>query len=226
LRFFTSLEPVALIAGIAFAAVLALNPRRSRLAAGLLLGFGIAGVIKGACTLLWIGGYGSPRAGAYLLVMAATLAIVAGLDLRASPNDVRERMSNGSMSTVVIAAILVCGAVVIPYRGTSTHSGTVTGKWQELAWEPVAIAVVAVAVGFLARRAGKRTLDGGVLIALGTVSLFYWLWLAGLPTVQFLRGINGIHPLPGAYVGVLGALLLISAGRRYASLGHLRDPSE
>jgi len=224
---FTSLEPIALIAGTCLAALLALSPRHKSLAAGLLLGFGIAGAAKGVSTLLWIQSRGSASSGAYLLVIASALAIGAGLDLRSSARKVREHPSDTNLTTVVIAALLLCAGIVIPYRGTNQGWGVVLGKWHELAWEPVAIAVVAIAVSILARRRGNRTVAGGVLIALGTASFFYWAWLAGLPTLQRIRGTtNGVHPLPGAYLGLLGALLLIFAGRRCASLRHAQHTTE
>jgi hypothetical protein len=226
--FFTSLEPVALIVGTCTAALLALNPRRSALAVGLLLGFGVAGMIQGASTLWWISNSGSPRVGAYLLLVAPALAIAAGLDLRVSTKRATKPVLGGSLATVPLAAMLLFAATVIPYRGTDRSSSTLAaGKWQQLAFEPVAIAVVALAAGIRGRRAGNRTTIGGLLIALGTGSVFYWAWFAGLPTLRLIQGSNdGIHPLPGGYLGLLGALLLISAGLRYASVRHAQNPKE
>jgi CHAT domain-containing protein len=225
--FFTSLELIALIVGTCVATLLALNPRRTPLSAGLLFGFGAAGVIKGACTLWWIPRYGSPRPGAYLLLLAPALAMAAGLDLVSATKRIHERVPGRTLATAMIAAVLVGAGAVIPYRGTDQGTATVLHRWNELAYEPVAVALFALAVAIVARRTGHRVFAGGVLIALGVTSFFYWAWPAGFPTVQFIRGeAGGVHPLYGGYLGAIGGLLLASAGLRHSSPVRSRSASD
>src|SRR6185437_7322350 len=114
---FSSLEMLALIGGTALAAILATRPRWTPVAAGILTGFGIAGTAKGASTLWWIHGMvdTSPKAGAYLLVVASIVALAAGIHLASASPEPRARVGTGSIALAVFAALMAV-AVRIPHR--------------------------------------------------------------------------------------------------------------
>ena len=214
---FTSLEVVALILGVSVAALLTLRPGWGPASAGLLVGFGIAGAVKAISTLWWISADragGTPRSGAYVLLLAPLLAIVAGLDLRASAKEMRRVAPGRSVGIGLLGAALVTIAIAIPRWTPAARPTTVASKWHELAYETVVIAIVAVAVAILGSRSGALRFAGGVLVALGIASLFYWTWFAGLPTANFIRTRES-WPLPGGFVGMAGALMLIAAGRGF-----------
>jgi CHAT domain len=216
---FASLEVLTLLAGTGVAAVLALRPWRSALAGGLLTGFGAAGVIKAVSTLWWIdvSKHSSAGSGVFLLFLGAMLAVVAGLDLSAHTKERGDQPARMSLTLVALGAVLTTAAIRIPSRRTpSGNAGFVYHKWHELAYEPIAIALAAIGIVILARRAGEPLFAGGVLIALGLAALSYWIWFAGVPTFQWVRG-AGVRPLPGGFVGAAGALILVAAGRRCAS---------
>ena len=216
---FSSLEMLALIAGTALAAILATRPRWRPVAAGLLTGFGIAGTAKGASTLWWIHGTvdTSPKAGAYLLVVASIVALAAGIHLASVSPEPRARVGMGSIALAVFGAALMAAAVRIPHRSQHGQAATwVLHKWHGLGYEAIAVALIAVAVVIIASRAGRTLFAGGVLLALGAAALGYWTWFAGVPTIQDVRG-HGVQPLPGGFIGMAGALLLLIAGRRLAT---------
>ena len=214
---FTSLEVMALIIGVCVAALLALRPGWGPVSAGLLVGFGIAGAVKAASTVWWISADragGTPRSGAYLLLLAPLLAIVAGLDLRASTKEMRRVAPGRSVGIGLLGAALVTIAIALPRWTPAARPTAVASKWHELAYEAVAIAIVAVVVAILGSRTGALRFAGGLLVALGIASLFYWTWFAGLPTANFIRTRES-WPLPGGFVGMAGALMLIAAGRGF-----------
>jgi hypothetical protein len=214
---FASLEVLALVAGTGLAALLALRPRWAALAGGLLVGFGAAGVLKAASTFWWIEGTkgASASSGVYLLLLAAALALAAGLDVSSKLEERDHQPARMRVFPVALGAALIAVAIRIPHRTHGDHTTFVYHKWHELAYEPVAIALVAIGVMILARRTGRPLLAGGVLMAVGLAALGYWIWFAGVPVVQWVRG-TGVRPLPGGFVGAAGALMLIAAGRRFA----------
>ena len=216
---FSSLEMLALIAGTALAAILATRPRWTPVAAGLLTGFGIAGTAKGASTLWWIHGTvdTSPKAGAYLLLVASVVALAAGIHLASASPEPRARVGMGSIALAVFGAALMAAAVRIPHRSQPGQAATwVLHKWHALGYEAIAVALIAVAVVVIAGRAGRTLFAGGFLLAVGAAALAYWTWFAGVPTIQDVRG-HGVHPLAGGFIGVGGALLLLVAGWRLAT---------
>jgi CHAT domain len=212
---FASLEVLALVAGTGLAALLALRPRWAALAAGLLVGFGAAGVLKTASTFWWIEATkgASAKSGVYLLFLAALLAVAAGLDLSSRLKERHDQPAHMSFVPVAFGAALIAVAIRIPHRTQGGHTTFVYHKWHELAYEPVATALLAIGIMIFARRTGRSLFAGGVLIAIGLAALCYWIWFAGVPVLQWLRG-AGVRPLPGGFVGAAGALMLIAAGWR------------
>jgi hypothetical protein len=216
---FTSLEPLALIAGTLLATLLARRPGRTRVvAAGLLTGFGVAGSIKAVTTLWWISEQGfSAGPSAWVLLIAALLAVAAGLDLRSAAGETTDRVGGWTLGATAVGAALLAVAVRIPHRVEDGQAAWVLRKqWHELAYEPLALAVVAVAVVILAMRTRRPVFAGGVLMALGVAGLCFWAWFAGVPTAQWALG-KSVQPRAGGFVGMAGALLLLVVGRRLAT---------
>ena len=184
---FTGFAPVALVLGTLAALALAFRPRTRELAAGLLIGFGVAGAVKylGLLGLVLTDSAtrGSSAVAFTGVVAGAVLLVVAGVRLsRLDPTSVGPAAPLGILvpSLLVAAAVLTMIGVVVPFNEKRDRQVVPDEDW--LAVDPVVIPLLALGVLVLLTM-GRRLLAAGLLIALGIASATLWLRYLGVPII-------------------------------------------
>jgi hypothetical protein len=219
LGFFTSAAPMTVLLGAALNFLFSYSRGRGRLCTGLFLGFALSGVARyvgwlgiasdttGEEASRNVGGAWSALLGCTLLAVAAGVRIAADRDVDAG------RPGTWARALVVAGAVLVVVGTILPFNDgpvpTRNDSGAVIdrdGGWW--AFEPIAAAAFAVAAAFVLGR--RRSVAGGVMIAIGTfLSVLWAARYIGFPAWQ-PDDISSIGT--GGIVGLAGGLVILVAG--------------
>ncbi len=208
----SALSPLALIVGTLAAVLLAHRSARWRpFAAGLLIGFGVAGAAKYGGLLLNQLSKGDSRPGQIvvlaLVAAAACALVVVGSKLAGLAEDRhvsgRTRLVAGVLA-VVGAGLVVAGSAV-DYNDVNSKSILADDGW--FALDPLAGALVGLGAVFVGRGSGR--IGAGILVAVGVVSLALWPRFFGVPmALDDDVGSAGA----GGYIGLAGSVLLVAAG--------------
>jgi hypothetical protein len=219
--------PIAVLAGCVLTglSIAAKGSRSSRLALGLLLGFGFEAAVKGLSLL----GEGKPSitAGAWLWIVGGFVVVAGGIvSLVPLPRVSAKSLHVPFGVTLVLlagAALMVVGAS-IPFNVDDGANRIIVGQnW----WcaDPIGTAVgVVIAAALL--YGGLRSLAAGILIAIGIASLLLWARYIGVPLLQWIdvHGQKG-KPEAGGFVGAAGAFLVLLTGWALARTSRVREPS-
>ena len=202
---FTSLSPLSIVIGALVALILALRESTRGLAAGLLLGFGVAG----CATYVGVWTFASSTAGRWLpSILGGVLLVAAAVWLsRTAPDPSTAR--NDALVTVLGlagAALIVLGTVV-PFSDVPRLGGyqTIVSR----GWSPTLPFVCAATAAVLAAavyRTGLRALWLGALMAIGICSCLLFVRYIGVPMIRS----DGLGP--GAFLGLAGSVLAVAAG--------------
>jgi len=226
LGFFTSMAPIGVVLAAVGALALSHTGWAPVFSLGLLLGCGLDGAAKyvGVLGMESATGESEPQ-----LTLGAGLALVGSLMLvgvaswRASAKP-RERAAAGvpvslPLALVALGAGLTVAGTLIPFNdGPEITQRTLIERadhWE--AFEPIALAVLAVVAGVLLAGQGSRLLAAGVLVALGTVSALLWLRYVGVPILQ---PDTISSPAAGSFIGLAGAGLILFGGAFAATSTH------
>ena len=215
-----ALSAIAVAVGVLVALLLARRAERRPFAAGLLIGFGVAGALKYAGVLGRVVSWNPTQRGSvlvFVLVTVAACGIVAvgvGL-LRTSETGPRDGAADSPLpvqAAIFGAAVLIIAGSVVPFNGGGGGNGSkavVTGGvagWHAI--DPLGVALaalgVALVIGSLSRAAAA-----GVLIALGIESVALWPRYIGVPLVESR---DVASPAAGGFIGLAGGILLLLAG--------------
>lgn len=205
---FTSLSPLSIVIGSLVALILAFRESTRGLAAGLLLGFGIAGV----ATYVGVWTFASGTAGRWLpSILGGVLLVVAAAWLSLAAPDPPSATRDALVAVLGLAgAVLIFVGTVVPFSDFQGSSSIVDRDWTAVL--PFvcagATAVLAAAVLWM----GLRALWLGALIAIGICSCLLFVRFIGVPLIRS----DGLRA--GAFLGVIGSLLAIAAG----GLGYAR----
>ena len=226
LGFFTSLAPIGVVLAAFGALALSHTGWPRGLSLGLVLGCGLVGSAKyvGVLGLESATGESEPR-----LTLGATLALIGSLMLVAVASwrafaELRERPAAGppvslSVALVALGAGLTVAGTLIPFNdGPEITEQTLIERadhWE--AFEPIAVAVLAVVAGVLLAGRGNRLLVAGVLVALGTLSAVLWLRYVAVPILQ---PDTISSPAAGAFIGLAGSGLILVGGAFAAAGTH------
>jgi hypothetical protein len=217
LGYFTSLAPMGIAVGAVAALLLSFRQEAGALANGLVLGFALAGVARYVAVLgsvnsspaeetLRVVGGAVLALGGCLLLAAAVLWRSAGDPREAHGEDEADLLPRG---LVVLGAALVVAGTIVPFNDGPRieKQALVERGWD--AFEPIGIAVFAVAVSFLLATAGRRLHATGALVGLGFVAVLVWVRLLAVPALQ---PDTISSPGPGAFLGLAGAGALLLGG--------------
>ena len=155
----------------------------------------------------------------------ALLVAAAGVRIAADRDEDTGQPGTWARALVVAGAVLVVVGTILPFNDgpvpTRNDSGAVIdrdGGWW--AFEPIAAAVFAVAAAFVLGR--RRSVAGGVMIAIGTfLSVLWAARYIGFPAWQ-PDDISSIGT--GGIVGLAGGIVILVAGllaRPSASSGRI-----
>jgi hypothetical protein len=226
LGLFTSLAPIGLVLATVGALALLHTGRVPLFSLGVLLGCGLAGAAK------YVGVLGMESAAAESeprltlgagLALAGSLLLVGMASWRAIA-ELRERPAADSPGSLPIALVTLGGGLIvagtlIPFNdGPEITQQTLierAGHWE--AFEPIAVAALAVVVGAILASRVSRLLVAGVLVALGTVSALLWLRYVGVPILQ---PDTVSSPAAGGFIGLVGAGLVLFSGALAAAGRH------
>ena len=231
LGFFTSAAPMTVLLGAALNFLFSYSRGRGRLCTGLFLGFALSGVAR---YVGWLGiasnttGEEASRnvGGAWTALLGcAMLVAAAGVRIAADRDEDTGQPGTWARALVVAGAVLVVVGTILPFNDgpvpTRNDSGAVIdrdGGWW--AFEPIAAAVFAVAAAFVLGR--RRSVAGGVMIAIGTfLSVLWAARYIGFPAWQ-PDDISSIGT--GGIVGLAGGIVILVAGllaRPSASSGRI-----
>ena len=152
-------------------------------------------------------GAGLALVGSLILVGVASWRGFAELRQRPTPG----RPVSLPVALVVLGAGLTVAGTLIPFNdGPEITQRTLIERadhWE--AFEPIAVAVLAVVAGALLAGRGSRLFVAGVLVALGALSALLWLRYVGVPILP-LDTISS--PAAGSFIGLAGAGLILFGG--------------
>lgn len=217
LGFFTSLAPMGIAVGAVAALLLSFSRGAGALANGLVLGFALAGVARSVAVL---GSANSSAAeessrlvGGAVLVLVGCLLLAAAAIWRSArgPGEAGDEDDVGSLprGLVLLGAVLVVAGTFVPFNdGPGIQKQTLVERGWD-AFEPIGMAVFAVAAAFFLGVAGRRMLACGALLGLGTVAVLVWVRLLAVPALQ-PDSISS--PGPGAFLGLAGAVAVLVGG--------------
>jgi hypothetical protein len=208
----SSLSPLALIVGSLAAILLAHRSTRWRpFAAGLLIGFGIAGAAKYGSLVLNQLNKDDVRVGSIVVLVLVTagagaLAVLGSkLSLPAEEGQVSGRTKLVAGSLAVVGAVLVLVGCALDYNDVNSKSILADDGW--FALDPLAGALVGLGAVFVGRGSGR--VGAGILVAAGIVGLALWPRFFGVPIV--LDNTVG-SPDAGGFIGLVGSLCIVAAG--------------
>jgi uncharacterized membrane protein YidH (DUF202 family) len=216
LGFLTSLAPMGIAVGAVAALLLSFSRGAGALANGLVLGFALAGVARSVAVL---GSANSSAAeessrfvGGAVLALVGCLLLAAAAIWRSArgPGEAGDEEKVGSLprGLVLVGAVLVVAGTMVPFNdGPGIQKQTLVERGWD-AFEPIGMAVFAVAALFFLA-AGRRMLACGALLGLGTISVLVWLRLLAIPALQ-PDSISS--PGPGAFLGLAGAAAVLVGG--------------
>ena len=208
----SSLSPLALIVGSLAAILLAHRSTRWRpFAAGLLIGFGIAGAAKYGSLVLNQLNKDDVRVGSIVVLVLVTagagaLAVLGSkLTLPAEEGQVSGRTKLVAGALAVVGAVLVLVGCALDYNDVNSKSILADDGW--FALDPLAGALVGLGAVFVGRGSGR--VGAGILVAAGIVGLALWPRFFGVPIV-----IDNTVGSPGAggFIGLVGSLCIVAAG--------------
>jgi TIR domain len=218
LGFFTSVAPIGVVLAAIGALALSHTGWELGFSLGLLIGCGLDGAVKyvGVLGMESATGESEPR-----LTLGAGLALVGSLVLAGVASwrafaELRERPAAGrpaSLSVALVAlgaSLTVAGTLIAVNDGPGITQPTLIERgdhWE--AFEPIAVAVLAVLAAALLAGRRSRLLGAGVLVALGTLSTLLWLRYVGVPILQ---PDTVSSPAAGSFIGLAGAGLILFGG--------------
>lgn len=217
LGYLTSLAPMGIAVGAVGALLLSFSRGAGGLANGFVLGFALAGVARYVAvlgsvnsspaeeTVRFVGGALLALGGCLLL--AAAVLWRSGGDQRAAQGE--DEAGSLPRGLVILGTALVVAGTIVPFNDGPRieKQALVERGWD--AFEPIGIAVFAVAVSFLLATAGRRLLACGALVGLGLVAVLVWVRFLAIPALQ-PDSISS--PGPGAFLGLAGAAALLVGG--------------
>ena len=180
-------------------------------AAGLLIGFGVAGAAKYGGLLLNQLDKGDSRVGQIvvlaLVAAAACALVVVGSKLAGLTQDrhVTGRTRLVAAVLAVLGAVLVVVGSAVDYNEVNSKSILADDGW--FALDPLAGALVGLGAVFVGRGSGR--IGAGILVAAGLVGLALWPRFFGVPMA--LDDDVG-SPGAGGFIGLAGSVLLVAAG--------------
>ncbi len=208
----SALAPLVLIVGTLAAVLLAHRSVRWRpFAAGLLIGFGVAGAAKYGGLLLNQLDKGDSRVGQIvvlaLVAAAACALVVVGSKLAGLTQDrhVTGRTRLVAAVLAVLGAVLVVVGSAVDYNEVNSKSILADDGW--FALDPLAGALVGLGAVFVGRGSGR--IGAGILVAAGLVGLALWPRFFGVPMAL---DDNVGSPGAGGFIGLAGSVLLVAAG--------------
>jgi hypothetical protein len=206
---FTALSPLSLVIGSLVALILACRESTRGLAAGLLLGFGIAG----CATYVGVWTFASGTSGRWLpSILGGVLLVAAAVWLARTAQDPSTAKRDALVTVLALAgAVLILVGALVPYSDYKGSSSIVDKGWGTYLLPFVcaaATAVLAAAVYWV----GLRALWLGALIAIGVCSCLVFVRFIGVPVMRN----DGLGA--GAFLGAIGSLLAVAAG----GLGYAR----
>lgn len=208
----SSLSPLALIVGALAAILLAHRSTRWRpFAAGLLIGFGIAGAAKYGSLVLNQLNKDDVRVGSIVVLVLVTagagaLAVLGSkLTLPAEEGQVSGRTKLVAGALAVVGAVLVLVGCALDYNDVNSKSILADDGW--FALDPLAGALVGLGAVFVGRGSGR--VGAGILVAAGIVGLALWPRFFGVPIA--LDNTVG-SPGAGGFIGLVGSLCIVAAG--------------
>jgi hypothetical protein len=226
LGLFTSMAPTGVALAVVGALVLSHTGWAPAFSLGLLLGCGLVGVAKyiGVLGMEAAIGESEPR-----LTLGAALALVGSLVLVGVASwrafaELRERPAAGrpaSLSVALVAlgaGMTVAGTLIAFNDGPGITQPTLIERanhWE--AFEPIAVALLAIVAAALLASRQSRLLVSGALVALGTLSTLLWLRYVGVPILQ---PDTVSSPAAGGFVGLTGACLILFGGAYAAASAH------
>jgi hypothetical protein len=206
---FTALSPLSIVIGSLVALLLSFWESTRGLAAGLLLGFGIAG----CATYVGVWTFASGTSGRWLpSILGGVLLVAAAVWLARTARDPSTATRDALVTVLALAgAILILVGVLVPYSDYKGSSSVVDKGWGTYLLPFVCAASAAVLAAVLFWM-GLRALWLGALIAIGVCSCLVFVRFIGVPAMRSdsLRA--------GAFLGAAGSLLAIVAG----ALGYAR----
>ena len=205
---FTSLSPLSIVIGSLVALILAFRESTRGLAAGLLLGFGIAGV----ATYVGVWTLASDTAGRWLpSILGGVLLIAAAVWLSLAAPDPSTATRDVLVTVLGLAgAVLIFVGTVVPFSDFQGSSSIVDRDWTAVL--PFVCAGATAVLAATTLWMGLRALWLGALIAIGICSCLLFVRFIGVPLIRS----DGLRA--GAFLGVIGSLLAIAAG----GLGYAR----
>jgi hypothetical protein len=224
LGFFTSIAPIGVVLAAIGALALSHTVWAPLFSLGLLLGCGLEGAAKYVGVLGMESASGASEA---RLTLGASLALVGSLMLVAMAAwralaERRERPAAGGPVSLPVALVIfgagltVAGTLIPVNDGPEITQPTLIERadhWE--AFEPIAVAVLAVAASAILAARGSRLLAAGVLLALGGLSALLWLRYVGVPILQ---PDTISSPAAGSFIGLAGAGLILVGGIAAASV--------
>jgi hypothetical protein len=217
---FTSLAPLSLVIGAVVGALLLLRETTRRVGAGLLVGFGIAGLAKYA----GVAGYANSAEAhgqgydiwRWIPILLGGLVLVAAAVWAIRSTPWTDRRTNDLVPILLAlagAALIVVGCFV-PFAHGGPEQTIADRTWARI--DPFVTAVAIAAVVFMPRRRGIRDLWFTALIALGIASSLLWVRYIGIPLIR------GDSLGTGAIIGLAGSILAIVAGAMRTHLSKVR----
>jgi hypothetical protein len=211
----TALSPLMLAVGTLAALALAYRFRARRVfLAGLLIGLGIAGIGKYGGLVLRMTRFNESERRldsliVFLIVVAGacTLVAIGTRMVLHAPADrlestLRRRLADSLAIAGVVLVVLGCR---LDFNGAAGRAVVLDEGW--LALDPLVAALAGLGALLIARH--NRWVGGGVLLAVGVVSIALWTRYIGVPIDQGSgKGSWGY----GGFVGLAGSLLFVAAG--------------
>ena len=218
----TALSPAALVV-VAAAALWLASRRRLTLAAGLLVGCGLAGAAKYLGLIGRIASSGNDGKAirvdsvvVFALVALAAFALIPGgvrLAQLAHAQLVRHGRTNVGL---FVSGLLVLGGCLLPFNGggdaPSQFKHAILPDEGAQAIEPLVLGIALIALAFLVPYL-PRAVAAGMLLALGFEGLALWIRYLGIPLVED-RAVASVAA--GGFVGAAGAAVALVIGARLA----------
>ena len=199
---FTSLSPLSIVIGSLVALILAFRESTRGLAAGLLLGFGIAG----CATYIGVWTFASGTAGRWLpSILGGVLLVAAAVWLSLAAPDPSTATHDALVAVLALAgAVLILVGTLVPFSDFQGSSSIVDRDWS--ATLPFVCAGATAVLAAVVYWTGFRALWLGALIAIGICSCLLFVRFIGVPVIRS----DGLGA--GAFLGAIGSLLAIAAG--------------
>jgi hypothetical protein len=220
---FTSLAPIGIVVAVVLGALLARQQGTRAVGVGILVGAGIAGVVK-YLRILQAGHYQSTGVtlGVLVALVGGILVLAAGfLALRAT-TDVESARNPGAAILGIAGAAVMIVATAIPFNGGggSGEAQKVARSFDE-AFDPIVTSLAIAAIAALLLGRSRHAELSAALLTLGVLDALLWIRYFGIPLVEdssiasFAAG--GLVGLAGAGLVLVGGYLGLRGWRQRAA---------